>query len=73
MSSERGIAGPKALPQEIADRLQQAIQDTLADPEFLKTIKNDAPLVAFMSGAEWTKSLARMPDELKAFVSQMKE
>jgi hypothetical protein len=73
VSSERGIAGPKALPQEIADRLQQAIQDTLADPEFLKTIKNDAPLVAFMPGAEWTNSLARMPDELKAFVSQMKE
>ena len=73
VSSERGIAGPKTLPSEIAERLQRAIQDTLADPEFLKTIKNDAPLVAFMSGAAWTASLARMPEELKPFVSKMKE
>jgi len=73
VSSERGIAGPKAMPQDIADRLQKAIQDTLADPEFLKTIKNDAPLVAFMSGAEWTKSLESMPAELMPFVSKMKE
>ena len=71
--SERGIAAPKALPQDIADRLQKAIQDTLTDPEFLKTIKNDAPLVAFMPGAEWTKSLESMPAELQPFVSKMKE
>lgn len=73
VSSERGIAAPKALPQSIADRLQKAIQDTLADPEFLKTIKNDAPLVAFMPGPDWTKSLESMPAELMPFVSKMKE
>jgi tripartite-type tricarboxylate transporter receptor subunit TctC len=73
VSSERGIAAPKALPQNIADRLQKAIQDTLTDPEFLKTIKNDAPLVAFMPGAEWTKSLESMPAELQPFVSKMRE
>ena len=73
VSSERGIAAPKALPQNIADRLQKAIQDTLADPEFLKTIKNDAPLVAFMPGPDWTKSLESMPAELMPFVSKMKE
>jgi tripartite-type tricarboxylate transporter receptor subunit TctC len=73
VSSERGIAAPKALPQDIADRMQKAIQDTLADPEFLKTIKNDAPLVAFMPGPDWTKSLESMPAELMPFVSKMKE
>ena len=73
VSSERGIAGPKALPQEIADRLQKAIQATLEDPDFLKTIKNDAPLVAFMPGPAWTKSLERIRDELKPFVSKMND
>ena len=73
VSSERGIAGPKTLPQEIADRLQQALKATLEDPEFLKTIKNDAPLVAFMPGPEWTKSLERIRDELKPFVSKMND
>ena len=73
VSSERGIAAPKALPEEIVERLQQAIKSTLEDPQFLATIKNDAPVVAYMPGPEWTQSLERIREELKPFVSKMND
>ena len=36
VSSLRGIAGPKGIPPEIRDRLVKAVQQTTADPDFLK-------------------------------------
>jgi len=71
VTSERAIAGPKALPDNIANRLQQAIKDTIADPAFVATVKNDAAVLAYMPGAEFTKSLELIREELKPFVAAM--
>ena len=73
VSSERGIAGPKALPDDIANRIQNAIKDTLQDPAFIKTVKNDAAVLAYMPGAEWTQSLDGVREWLKPFVNKMKD
>lgn len=73
VSSERGIAGPKALPDDIANRIQNAIKDTLQDPAFVQTVKNDAAVLAYMPGAEWTQSLDAIREWLKPFVNKMKD
>ncbi len=73
MSSERGIAGPAAMTDDIANRLQQAIKDTLEDPVFVQSVKSDAPVIAYMPGAQWTESLATHPASLQAFVARMQE
>jgi tripartite-type tricarboxylate transporter receptor subunit TctC len=73
ISSERGIAGPKALPDDIANRLEQAIQATLEDPIFIASVKNDAPVLAYLPGAAWTQSLGAVREMLKPFVSEMQE
>jgi tripartite-type tricarboxylate transporter receptor subunit TctC len=72
VTSERAIAGPKALPDDIANRFQQAIKDTITDPAFVATVKNDAAVLAYMSGAEFTKSLEVIREELKPLVAAMK-
>ncbi len=73
ISSERGIAGPKALPDEIASRMEQAIEQTLKDPVFIASVKNDAPVLAYMPGAAWTQSLGAVQQMLKPFVSEMQD
>ena len=72
VTSERAIAGPKALPDDIANRFQQAIKDTIADPAFVATVKNDAAVLAYMPGAEFTKSLEVIREELVPFIGAMK-
>jgi tripartite-type tricarboxylate transporter receptor subunit TctC len=72
VTSERAIAGPKALSDDIANRFQQAIKDTIADPAFVATVKNDAAVLAYMSGAEFTKSLEVIREELIPFIGAMK-
>lgn len=68
MSSERGLGAPKALPDDIARRLQDAIAHTLTDPAFLEAAKADAPVLAFMPGAEWDRSLQDLRERLKPIV-----
>ena len=73
ISSERGIAAPKAIPDEIAQRLQQAIKETIEDPVFVAAVKNDASVLAFMPGAQWTQSLGAIREMLVPFVPDMRE
>jgi tripartite-type tricarboxylate transporter receptor subunit TctC len=65
MSSERGFAAPKDLDPAIASRLEKAIADSLKDPEFVATASAEAPVLSFMPGAQWTKSMDRNTAELK--------
>ena len=60
MTAERGFAAPKAIPDEIAKKLEAAIAEGLRDPEFIKSSPGDAPVIAFMPGAEWQKRLDDM-------------
>ena len=73
VSSERGIAGPLALPDDIAGRLEGAIRDTLADPVFIKSVRSDAPVLSFVPGRAWTQSLNALPATLEPFVGKMKD
>ncbi|MEN9560126.1 MAG: hypothetical protein RLZZ502_1337 [Pseudomonadota bacterium] len=57
MSSERGLGAPKGVPESIIKRLEAAIAETLRDPEFLASSAIDAPVIAFLSGSAWAKSL----------------
>jgi tripartite-type tricarboxylate transporter receptor subunit TctC len=57
MSSERGVAAPRDVDPTIASRLEKAIADSLKDPEFLATASADAPVLSFMPGAQWAKSM----------------
>ena len=50
----------------------QAIKDTISDPAFVATVKNDAAVLAYMSGADFTKSLEVIREELKPLVAAMK-
>ena len=72
ISSERGIAGPRALPDEIARRLEQTISDTLKDPAFLEAAKADAPVVSFLPGADWQRELLSLRKRLEPLVPLMK-
>ena len=57
MSSERGFAAPKGVPAETIRKLDQAIADSLKDPDFIANASSDAPVLAYLSGDQWTKSL----------------
>jgi len=57
MSSERGFAAPKGVPAEIVRKLDQAIAESLKDPAFIENASADAPVLAYLSGDQWTASL----------------
>jgi tripartite-type tricarboxylate transporter receptor subunit TctC len=73
ISSERGIAAPKAVSDEIALRLQQSIKDTLEDPVFIAAVKNDSAVLAYMPGAQWAQSLSGIREMLIPFVPDMQD
>ncbi len=58
MSSERGIAAPRAIPEEIATRLQDAIARVVATPEWAEKARQLELPMAYLPGAEWE---AQMP------------
>lgn len=59
MSSERGFAAPRGTDPAIVERLEKAIAESLKDPEFIATATSDAPVLAYLPGAQWQKSLER--------------
>lgn len=72
MTAERGFAVPKAVPDDIAKKLEAAIAEGLRDPEFIKASPADAAVLAFMPGAEWQKRLDDMNKALQPFAEVMK-
>lgn len=64
MTSERGIAAPREVPAEIADRFAAAVKATLDNPEFQKQAKQMALPLAYLSGPDWEKE---MPTRLARF------
>lgn len=69
MSSERGLAAPKGVAPAVIKRLEAAIAETLKDPEFLAAAAADAPVLAFLPGAQWSKSLEQNSAALKQTAS----
>jgi len=71
IASERGIGGPKALPDDITNRLQAAIAEVLKDPAFLEAAKGSATTLAFLPGEEWERSLNDSRSALQELVPFM--
>jgi tripartite-type tricarboxylate transporter receptor subunit TctC len=71
MSSERGFAVPKAVPSEIVQKLETAIGEALRDPEFAASSPGDAPVVAFLPGAQWQESLNQNRKALRALADKL--
>ena len=71
MTAERGFAAPKTVSDEVAKKLEAAIADGLRDPEYIKSSPGDAPVIAFMPGAEWQKRLDDMSQALRPFAEEM--
>lgn len=71
MPSDRGFAVPKTVPSEIRLRLENAIEASLKDPEFLKTATSYASVISFQSGAEWQRSLDAARPAMQTLVNMM--
>lgn len=71
ISSERGIAGPLGLPDDIAQRVQDAVEATMKDPGFLEAGKADAPVLAFLPGKQWGQELQQLGQRMKTLVGLM--
>ena len=57
MTAERGFAAPNGVPAAVMARLQTAIEAATKDPDYIKAARNDAPFLAYLSGAEWTRQI----------------
>jgi tripartite-type tricarboxylate transporter receptor subunit TctC len=58
ISSERGFAAPRGVATDIMERLQKAIAAAVIDPDFLRGTTSDELAVSYLSGPDWTKSMA---------------
>ena len=70
MSSERGFAAPAAVSPEILKKLQDAVEQTLKDPEFVAAAGGDAPVLAYLSGAQWQQSLQKNSKTLRVIAEK---
>jgi tripartite-type tricarboxylate transporter receptor subunit TctC len=59
LTSERGFAAPSGVAAETLKRLQVAIEAVMKDPNFVAAAKNDAPVLSFLGGADWTEQMQR--------------
>lgn len=70
MSSERGMAAPAKVAPEIVKRLQDAVEQTLRDPEFIAAAGGDTPVLAYLSGDQWQRSLQQNSKALCAIADK---
>lgn len=64
MASERGLAAPCAVPEDIRTRLSEAVDKAVANPEFQEKAKQQHLALSYQSGADWS---AAMPARLQRF------
>ena len=58
MTSERGFAAPRGIPEEVATRLEEAVARVMAKPEWLERARQLELPLAYLPGATWE---AQMP------------
>lgn len=64
MTSERGIAAPAGVPDEITKKFSEAVKRVIDSPEFQQQAKQLALPLAYLSGPEWEQ---QMPGRLERF------
>jgi tripartite-type tricarboxylate transporter receptor subunit TctC len=70
MSSERGFALPKGVPDDIARKLEAAIAEAVRDSEFIASSPGDAPVLAHLPGAQWQESLQQNRKALRVLADK---
>lgn len=65
MASLRGIAAPKGLPDDIADKLRVAVQKASADPEFIEKAKTMFVPLRYMDSKTYHAELQEAESEFK--------
>jgi tripartite-type tricarboxylate transporter receptor subunit TctC len=53
--SPLGLAGPKGMPQDIVDKLDQAVKAAMSDPAFTKVLENYGVRTFYMDNQTYTK------------------
>lgn len=64
MTSERGIGAPRGIPDEIAKRLEDAIEKVIATPAWAEKVRQLELAMDFLRGAEWE---AQLPAQLRRY------
>lgn len=64
MTSERGVAAPRDVPDDITQKFSDAMKRVIDNPEFQKQAKQLALPLAYLSGPDWE---AQMPVRLERF------
>ena len=72
MTAERGFAVPKGVSDDVVNKLEAAIADSMRDPEYIKSSPGDVPVLAFMPGVEWQKRLDDMTQGLRPLADEMR-
>lgn len=63
-ASERGIVGPKGMPQEAVERLGDALKNIAAQPDFQKEMAQQFTEMDYLPGDQW---IARLRESDKVF------
>ena len=61
----RGIAAPKGTPQDIMDKITEAVRMTLEDPEFQAVAAQNNMLLKYMDGAQFEASVRKIYGDLE--------
>jgi putative tricarboxylic transport membrane protein len=67
MRKYRGLAGPQGMPPEVVAIWEKAVQQLLADPEYLKVVQGEALQPDYMGQAAYAQFITRFADDSEAF------
>jgi tripartite-type tricarboxylate transporter receptor subunit TctC len=65
-----GLVGPKGLPEEIVDKLQNLVAKICAEPDFQTRMRNIPLQMMYENGATYEKSLLKYRDNILAFFKE---
>jgi putative tricarboxylic transport membrane protein len=66
----RGLAGPQGLPPEIIAIWEKAVQQLLADPEYLKVVQGEALQPDYMGQAAYAQFINKFAEESETFFKE---
>lgn len=73
MSAERGFAVNRNVSDEIVRKLETAIANSIRDPAFINGSPGDAPVLAFLPGAEWQSRIDDLTEALRPLAAEMQQ
>jgi len=71
-ASERGVVGPRGLPQEVVARLSKALDAIAHDPEFQKQMLQQYTEMDYLPGDKWQARLQQADAQFRAMWARQK-